>query len=1001
MFSLEVLDGVVAQPQFIQDYSKVREGLAFERAGQRGLFDDGLISRLSYFVEGVLASAPSWTDSGRCSDMCRIAAEIAELLALKSQDDSALAKRLRVRSTLLYEIAGYPALAAATLDEADFSTPLRNVVSRKGAFRQLVSTRDLLDSGIGEPDNLPFVEAALYSDVSSIASYQQGFSDEPSLKAAHLLAGLSRDFAFGHSASEMCAWEAVLKRHVNAAVRRYVSDDLFEHLRQMQFPAELWSIQTAAVEGGLLSPDFDAWGLAAPTGTGKTFLTRLLIASTLRDKTDSIVLYLVPSRALVYEVSSDLSRAFHSLGYAVSAVTPQLVALDDAEAEALSTSSVLVLTPEKADLLLRLGSDILSRVSLVIVDEAHHIESSTRGVLLEMYLWRIRRRLDLGARFVLLSAVAPNIREVVGWIGSHPGSVFVDQRATRMRVGVYRIQGRGRAAQGVITYSDGTVLPIIPKNVESAMRRCLVQLASCVVQSGPVLVVAKGKKECETLAKVLLEWLSGAGTAKTLSEEVLQKEVFQRLDSRLEREMYPEVTLRTLIAHRIAYHHAGLPPSVRNDIEDAIRNGLIDYVFATTTLAEGVNFPFSTVIVQALAIREAPEKGKPARYHPVTPRVFWNIAGRAGRPGHDPEGQVILFEPSLGLDKISYVLGDYLNPQLSSIKPVRSALADTISEVEAAVSNDELTLQELQEIKLPERASKRVQGAINLLRVSLLHARASQFAQSPEEIYESTFAAQCLPTEQQDFARRLFELQDTVVLEFLTTPRAPSPELIAELGLSIETLTDLRDWVSSLADWQIESLRNTMHGGNANLVQVKYTVGPVAKHMAELEGKKLGGFLSEIIVHWISGVPFRSIWRDKKDYWGTGRMEDLISVVYSRVQFLLPWGLYATDRLVEAEAQRRGIKYQNQLRSLAYLADAGVPTFDALRLVSAQFERADATRLAAIYHRNGGLRSGFDVLGWLATQPVEVLTSAVRGTESRRVEFGFEQRLRELRVEQR
>ena len=620
-----------------------------ERAGQPTLFDDAVNSRLAYFVEGVLASAPQWNGAPKAHDICRIAAEIAELLSARTQPERISARRFRLRAALLYELADYPAIASAVLEKADYSEPLQNLVERQGAFRQLYPIREWPGVSVGEPSGTSFVEAALYSDVRSVMRFQQGMASALVQRGSELLVALSKELSIGYSASEMVAWEAVISRHAAAAVTRYVPTDLVDSLREMRFPSELWSSQAAAIQGGLLNPKFDTWGLAAPTGTGKSFITRLLIAETLKHNTDSIVLYLVPSRALVYEVSSNLAAALKPLEYEVTAVTPQLVALDTGESEVISLSSVLVLTPEKADLLLRLGNDILSRVSLIVIDEAHHIESSTRGVLLEMYLWRIRRRLQKQARFVFLSAVAPNIDEVVGWVGSNPGSVVIEQRATRMRVGVYKVRGTGKKASGTIEYSDGTVLPLISSGADRGIGRGIVQLAANVVNSGPVLVVAKGKRECERLAKLMNEWISENDLEHNLSDHDAHGETVQRLDARLEREMYPEVTLRTLVAHRIAYHHAGLPPSVRNGLEDAIRKGLVDFVFATTTLAEGVNFPFSTVIVQSLALREPPEKGRPARYNPVTPRVFWNIAGRAGRPGHDREGQVILFEPSLGL----------------------------------------------------------------------------------------------------------------------------------------------------------------------------------------------------------------------------------------------------------------------------------------------------------------------------------------------------------------
>src|SRR5215831_20279966 len=113
MFALDVFDRVLAEPQFKADYAKVREGLALNRLGQPGLFDDGLSARLMYFVECVLASAPTWNERERSSTVCRVAAEVAELLSAKGAHHSTAAKHLRMRAALLYELADFPALASA------------------------------------------------------------------------------------------------------------------------------------------------------------------------------------------------------------------------------------------------------------------------------------------------------------------------------------------------------------------------------------------------------------------------------------------------------------------------------------------------------------------------------------------------------------------------------------------------------------------------------------------------------------------------------------------------------------------------------------------------------------------------------------------------------------------------------------------------------------------------------------------------------------------------
>ena len=99
-----------------------------------------------------------------------------------------------------------------------------------------------------------------------------------------------------------------------------------------------------------------------------------------------------------------------------------------------------------------------------------------------------------------------------------------------------------------------------------------------------------------------------------------------------------------------------------------------------------------------------------------------------------------MFEPSIGFDKIKYVLGDYFNDELTVAQPVRSALADSIEEIVNEVRTGVLNLEELASPALSEQVSRRVQGAVNLIRVSLLHARASKLINSYEEILDGTFA---------------------------------------------------------------------------------------------------------------------------------------------------------------------------------------------------------------------------------------------------------------------
>ncbi len=992
MFSVEEMNSVVEKADFVLDYSWVKKSLLKYRFEQSIPQVNGEVKRLSHFIEGVLSSSPFWQNDDGIS-ICRIAGEMAELLSLASSLSEKLRSKMRMRAALLYELAEMPALTSAVLETEDFSGPLDDMFFRRSLFRCLGFERqEIEDLILSAQSNSAEIFDVLSHDSIALARFEQGISDAPTAFASTSLAELAKHIQLSMNASELKAFEAVIRKRISYATRNNVSDALFEELEKIKFPAELWRAQVSALNGGLLNRDFDSWGFAAPTGSGKTFLTRLLITQTLKEDPSTKILYIVPTKALVNEVWLDLNKTLSSLDYQVIKVTPQIISLDPEENEKISACSVAVLTPEKADLLLRISSDFVESSSLIIVDEAHHIEAGTRGVLLELYLWRIRKLFRKDSRVVFLSAVAPNILDFASWLGNQPGSVAVDHRSTRMRAGVYRIRKNGRQNEGWIDFADETSILAVESPVEKTQDKKLLQLICAVANAGPVLIVAKGKGTTETLAQKMKDYLIEQGTLTTLSREDLALDEIQRLDSRLEREMYSTVPMRELLQYQVAYHHAGLPPRVRVSVEEAIRKGLVKYVFATTTLAEGVNFPFSTVIIQSLALREPPEKGKPTRYSPVTPRSFWNIAGRAGRPGSDREGQAILFEPSLGLERINAVIENYLDSSLNGVQPVGSALADSLSELSGQIESGDLTLEDLSKVSIPENLSKRARGTVNLLRVGIIHAKASNLLPRVEDMLDSTFAARYLSQKDRETAVKILDRQLNLVNNFLAAPNAPSQEMVAELGLSLETLVELREYVKGMQDWQLERCQSLMYGGTVNIDQVPFIVGPVAARMAELEGPKLGGFYSSVIVNWLEGVPLTTVKSQAKF---NEKLENLISVIYSRIQYLLPWGLYAMHELVREECQQRNItSYTDEILSLAYLIDSGVPNFHALRLVNLDFERVDATRLSKAYLRLSP--RSMDILGWLVSTDKNIIFSISRGGDNRRLDFDLNRLLDSL-----
>ncbi|MBS1844560.1 MAG: DEAD/DEAH box helicase [Actinobacteria bacterium] len=980
MFTLDELRESLADPRLIEDFAHVRRGLATYRLDQDTLLDPERTDRLHRVVEAVLASAPDWP-RGEGADVLLRAAEAAEVLSLSSE--SGPSGRAALRTALLYELAGLPMMAAA----AGFGEGLpilEHFFKRKGAFGSLAMEVRPVNGAAPRAERL--VALAASEDALGLARFEHGENVEVAANEASLREAAARLEA-GMSVTDVVAFSEVVRRRARLATREHAPRDLLGALTGIGFPPELWNAQAEALDGGILDPAHDAWGFAAPTGTGKTFLSRLVILNALAERPQSRVLYLVPTRALVRQVSLDLSRSLKEAAVEVAAVTPQLAALEAEEEEAIAGAKVLVLTPEKADMLLRIGASFLGQVSLVMVDEAHHLEDGTRGVLLELYLARLRGALADSARYILLSAVAPNIREVTEWVGQNPGSVVLDDRSTRMKVGVYKVEKLGGRNRGLIDYMDGTQIRLFDRGLESSALRRLAQLAERIGPGGPVLLIAEGPGRAETVAKTLRDRLEAAAESSLLSEEELASPTMERLDSRLEREMYAAVPLRKMVRHRVAYHHAGLPPRVREALEDAIKEGFIHYVVATTTLADGVNFPFSTVVVETLAIREPTfEVGVRPTYRAVTPRTFWNIAGRAGRPGYDHEGQVILFDPALRIEHAGGSIEPYTNPSIIDIPPVRSALASGLSEIYDEVSEGDLDPEALGDAEESDELPRKAQGIVNLLRVGLAHAKATGVDRGADEYFADTFAARQMPAAEREFAKRVLRQQEAVLDGYLEGRNAASVRLVAELGLSISTMSRLRGYVRDLEDWQLERIDGVVRGGRINFDQLRYILGPVLARMAELEGKSLSGWYSDMVADWCRGKPFAEIRRTERE----DKLEDLIRLMYSRIQYILPWGLYAMDRFIEEEAAERGVEYGNQVNLLAYLVDAGVPDLAALTLTRAGFERTDAARLARDYWGSPAARETTDISAWLKAQPYERLVAVVRGVDHRPLDFDFE-----------
>lgn len=409
-------------------------------------------------------------------------------------------------------------------------------------------------------------------------------------------------------------------------------------------------------EKGLLGSSRRAVVVSLPTSSGKTLIAEFRILQALNqfEHERGWIAYLAPTRTLVNQVARQLRRDFKPLGIVVEQVSPALE-VDNIESELLHHNDpnqefrVLVTTPEKLDLMLRQGweAEIGRPLTLVVVDEAHNIQNVRRGLKLELLLATINKECQR-AQFLLLTPFISNAREVARWLGganSEDVSLALDWQPNDRVIGIVQAQ-QGAALKGrsfdyelrmETVHTTRNTLAIdellaLPKNEHIAPTYSKVTNQSALaavtaqqlMERGPVIVMHTRPDWVWTLAsKLRIE--ANRQPATTANTELVKQF--------LEIEFGSDFPLIDLLSYGIGVHHAGLSDDVRALMEWLFENNDLKSLVATTTIAQGVNFPVTGVV---MASHQYPYGDD------MPPEDFWNIAGRAGRIGQGSLGIVAL-----------------------------------------------------------------------------------------------------------------------------------------------------------------------------------------------------------------------------------------------------------------------------------------------------------------------------------------------------------------------
>lgn len=414
---------------------------------------------------------------------------------------------------------------------------------------------------------------------------------------------------------------------------------------------KLYPTQEAAIKSGLL--DGESLVLAAPTASGKTLVAILAALRHLISR--GKVLYLVPLRALAAEKYQEFKEVFERFGYKVALSTGDY----DSSDPALGKYDVIVTTNEKADSLLRHKAPWFSSITLVVADEIHVVGLEKRGAVLEILLTRLRSSLP-HVQLLGLSATVRNLEEIASWLGAKP--VRVDWRPVKLREGVYH--------DGVIYFHDGGVKEVEPRGGP------LVDLVQDTLEEGgQALVFSPTRKASVSDARKI-----SVVTRRLLSErerrllEAAAAKVLQSHSDKVSEE------LANLMRSGVAFHHAGLSSTSRSIVEQLFRERALKAVVATPTLSAGVNLPAKRVIITDYR-RYNIELG----YHErISVMEYKQMAGRAGRPRYDTEGEAVLIARTAR--EVEFLMREYVSAsperifsQLGSEQVLRSQVLSLIA----------------------------------------------------------------------------------------------------------------------------------------------------------------------------------------------------------------------------------------------------------------------------------------------------------------------------------
>nr|VFJ57567.1 MAG: Replicative superfamily II helicase [Candidatus Kentron sp. DK] len=760
-------------------------------------------------------------------------------------------------------------------------------------------------------------------------------------------------------------------RAVNSRVSRFVQA-LTRREHQPMF--ELLPPQRAALlEQGLLDQAKTAIVIDMPTSGGKTLLAQFRILQALNqfDADGGWVAYVAPTRALSAQITRRLRRDFEPIGIRVEQLTGA-IEVDAFEEDLLSDDArpfhVLVATPEKLSLVLR-NKKVSRPLALIVMDEAHNIESENRGLRIELLLATVKRDYPQ-ANFLLLMPFVESSETIARWLAQDVDAGRAISFGTtawkpnERIIGLYRavaddseragwrleyetltvtekaMKLRGAHRVGGCKPIDVPKSKVLSKEEQQSLGLQTAAMASILSRRGASIAVAN---------KIDIVWSMARHAAKEISAFDPVPNDVRLVQDFLRTEVSPSFELIGMLDHGVGVHHAGLSDEIRSLMEWLAEAGHLRVLCATSTITQGINFPVSSIFLQSHKFSYGAEMG---------PREFWNLAGRAGRIDHDSVGVIGLAEGSDRSEKI-----DFLSRATGALASRLVTLLEELAKRgEVHDLKDVLWQDQWEDFRCYVAhlwAEKKNLDAV--------------LAES-EQLLRQTFGYTTLRNDpaQRDKADALLEATRSYARE-LANMRPGMAELADLTGFSPEGVKKAMAGMGKLEDkltrddWAPESLFGEA-GKMADLFGVMLKLPQLKQQLEEITDKGFDSArLANITQDWVNGAHLEDI--AKRYFSDTGGSEtkaftSACKAIYRAIVNSGTWGVSALSRVPESgidfdamtEVERRRI---NVLPAMIY---HGVRTEEAVLMRMNSVPRSAAEALGSLYRETiGNPESGYSV----------------------------------------